>query len=71
MIEAQRHRPGKGKDGQNKQDVEAGYNVKVASDGKLKTTYGYKAHCNVDEKGLSKLPSLQQATYMIHTVLLT
>lgn len=40
--------------GENKQDAEAGYNVKVASDGKLKTTYGYKAHCNVDEEGLIK-----------------
>ena len=54
VIQAQRHRPGKGKDGQNKQDPEAAYNVKAASDGKLKTTYGYKAHCNVDEEGLIK-----------------
>ena len=54
VIQAQQHRPGKAKDGQNKQDWEAAYNVKTASDGKLKTTYGYKAHCNVDEEGLIK-----------------
>jgi transposase, IS5 family len=54
VIEAQRNRPNKGKDGNNTQDPEAGYNVKTASNGKQKTTYGYKAHINVDEDGFVK-----------------
>lgn len=54
VIKAQRNRPNKDKNGNNTQDPEAGYNAKVASDGKLKTTYGYKAHVNVDEDGFVK-----------------
>lgn len=49
VIEAKQNRPHKGADGENTQDKEAGYNVKLSSDGKMKTTYGYKAHLNVDE----------------------
>jgi transposase, IS5 family len=58
VIEAQRNRPNKGKDGNNTQDPEAGYNVKTASNGKQKTTYGYKAHINVDEDGFVKAMEL-------------
>lgn len=54
VIKAQRNRPNKGVDGENTQDAEAGYNVKAGSDGKRKTTYGYKAHINVDEDDLIK-----------------
>ncbi|CAC9963047.1 hypothetical protein, partial [uncultured Gammaproteobacteria bacterium] len=38
----------------NTQDPEAGYNVKTAADGKRKTTYGLKAHANIDEDGFVK-----------------
>jgi IS5 family transposase len=51
VIQAQRNRPNKGKDGNSTQDPEADYNVKQGSDGKRKTTYGFKAHINVDEDG--------------------
>jgi transposase, IS5 family len=50
----QRNRPNKDKHGNNTQDPEAGYNVKTASNGRQKTTYGYKAHVNVDEDGFVK-----------------
>jgi IS5 family transposase len=52
VIEAKQSRPNKGVDGENTQDKEAGYNVKQSSDGKMKTTYGFKAHMNVDEDAL-------------------
>ena len=48
-MEAQQCRPNKGKDGQPTQDPEADWNVKTGADGKRKSTYGYKAHMNVDE----------------------
>jgi len=54
VIEAKQSRPRKGKDGENTQDSEAGYNVKVAANGKTASTYGYKAHVNVDEDGFIK-----------------
>ena len=54
VIQAQRNRPNKDKDGNNTQDPEADYNVKQGSDGKRKTTYGFKAHINVDEDGFIK-----------------
>jgi len=54
VIEAKQSRPRKGKDGENTQDSEAGYNVKVAANGKNTSTYGYKAHVNVDEDGFIK-----------------
>lgn len=54
VIKAQRNRPKKGVNGENTQDPEAAYNVKVGADGKLKTTYGFKAHVNVDEDGFIK-----------------
>lgn len=54
VIEAQRCRPNKRKDGSNTQDPEAAWNVKAGSDGKRKSTYGFKAHINVEEDGFVK-----------------
>ena len=51
VIEAKNSRPKKGKDGKNTQDKEASYTSKHGSDGKQKTTYGYKLHANSDEDG--------------------
>lgn len=58
VIQAQRNRPNKDKEGNNTQDPEAGYSVKMGSDGKQKTTYGFKAHVNVDEDGFVKAMEL-------------
>ncbi|WP_369177748.1 transposase [Candidatus Thiodubiliella endoseptemdiera] len=54
VIEAKQSRKRKGKDSNNTQDSEAGYNVKTAADGKRKTTYGFKMHANTDEDGFVK-----------------
>jgi IS5 family transposase len=54
VIEANQRRPRKNKAGENTQDVEAGYNVKIAANGKKTSTYGYKAHINTDEDGFIK-----------------
>jgi len=54
VIEARQCRPNKDKKGHSTQDVDAGWNVKAGSDGKRKSTYGYKAHINVEEDGLIK-----------------
>lgn len=54
VIEANQSRPNKRKDGRSTQDPEAGWTVKNGSDGKRKSTYGFKAHLNVDEDGLIK-----------------
>ena len=54
VIEAKQCRPNKDKEGNSTQDPEAGWNVKSGSDGKRKSTYGYKAHINVDEDGFVK-----------------
>ena len=54
VIEAKQCRPHKREDGSSTQDPDADWNVKVASDGKRKSTYGYKVHINVDEEGLIK-----------------
>jgi IS5 family transposase len=54
VIEAKQCRPNKDKDGNSTQDPDAAWNVKTASDGKRKSTYGYKAHINVDEDGFIK-----------------
>lgn len=54
VIEAKQCRPNKGKKGDSTQDPQAAWNVKAGSDGKRKSTYGYKAHLNVDEDGLIK-----------------
>jgi IS5 family transposase len=54
VIEAKQSRKRKGRNGNNTQDPEADYNVKIAADGKRKTTYGYKMHANTDEDGFVK-----------------
>jgi len=54
VIQAKNNRPNKGKDGKNTQDKEAAYNVKNGSDGKRKSTYGFKAHINAEEDGFIK-----------------
>ena len=54
VIQAKQNRPNKGVNGNNSQDKEAGYNVKTSSDGKRKTTYGFKAHIAVEEDGFIK-----------------
>lgn len=54
VIEAKQCRPNKRKDGGSTQDPDAAWNVKAGSDGKRKSTYGYKAHINVDEDGFIK-----------------
>ena len=54
VIKAKQNRPKKDKNGNNTQDPEAAYNVKQGSDGKIKTTYGFKTHANVDEDGFIK-----------------
>lgn len=54
VIEAKQCRPNKGKQGEPTQDPDAAWNVKKGSDGKGKSTYGYKTHMNVDEDGFIK-----------------
>ena len=54
VIEAKQSRKRKGRDGNNTQDKDAKYNVKIAADGKRKTTYGFKMHANTDEDGFVK-----------------
>lgn len=54
VIKAKNNRPNKDKEGNNTQDKEAAYNVKNGSDGKRKSTYGFKAHINVEEDGYIK-----------------
>jgi len=54
VIEAKQCRPNKDKNGESTQDPEAQWNVKAGSDGQRKSTYGFKAHINVDEDGLIK-----------------
>ena len=54
VIEAKNCRPNKSKAGESTQEREANWNVKAGSDGKRKSTYGYKAHMSVDEDGFIK-----------------
>ena len=54
VIEAKQCRPNKDNQGESTQDPEAAWNVKNGSDGKRKSTYGYKTHMNVDEDGFIK-----------------
>ena len=58
VIQAKNNRPKKNAKGDNTQDSEASYNVKTASNGKKKSTYGFKAHINVDEDGFIKTQKL-------------
>ena len=69
VIQAQRNRPNKDKDGNSTQDPEADYNVKQGSDGKRKTTYGFKAHINVEKMVLLKPQPSRQAMCMIRIIL--
>lgn len=64
VIQAKNNRPNKNAQGENTQDKEATYNVKTGSDGKQKTTYGFKAHINVDEDGF--ILSQQLTTGSLH-----
>jgi hypothetical protein len=54
VIKAKQSRNRKCRNGNNTQDPEADYNVKIAADVKLKSTYGYKMHANTDEDGFVK-----------------
>ena len=58
VIKAKQNRPHIGVDGNDTRDQEAGYSVKLGSDGKLKTTYGFKAHMAVEEEGFIKAVEL-------------
>jgi len=51
VIEAKQSRPKKNKSGQSTQDPEADYTSKRCTNGQVKTTYGYKAHIQVEEDG--------------------
>ena len=53
-LEKQIDWPNKYKEGNSTQDTEADYNVKQGSDGKRKTTYGFKPHSNVDKDDVIK-----------------
>ena len=54
IAEAKQCRQKKGQSGENTQDPEASYHVKKTSEGKIKTTYGFKIQINTDEAGLIK-----------------
>ena len=54
VVEAKQCRPNKRDDGTNTQDPEAGWNVKAGSDGRRRSTYGFKVHLNVEEDGFIK-----------------
>jgi IS5 family transposase len=54
VMQAQHNRLNKDKHGNSAQDPEAGGNVKQGSDGKRKTTYGFKPHSNVDKDDVIK-----------------
>lgn len=54
VIRAKQCRPKIGRSGHSTQDPEVQWNVKADSDGKRKSTYGYKAYLNVDEDGFIK-----------------
>ena len=54
VIEAQRCRKHQNADGEDTRDDEASCSVKKAANGKATTTYGFKAHTNVDEDGFIK-----------------
>lgn len=64
IIEANRSRPGKNKEGKSTQDPEASYVCKKGSDGVRKTTYGYKLHLNTDEDGF--IQNLQYTQANVH-----
>lgn len=61
VIKAKNNRPNKNAQGESTQDEDASYSTKASSNGKKKTTYGYKAHVNVDEDGYIKSQTLTTA----------
>ena len=64
IIEANQSRPKKNKEGKSTQDPDAAYVSKIGSDGKRKTTYGYKLHINSDEDGF--IQNLEYTAANIH-----
>mgnify|MGYP001081422749 CR=1 FL=1 len=64
IIEAKQSRPKKNKEGKSTQDPDAAYVSKVGSDGKRKTTYGYKLHINCDEDGF--IGNLEYTSANVH-----
>jgi IS5 family transposase len=54
VIQAKPCRPNKDKNGESAQAPEVKWNVKAASGGQRKSTYGFKAHINIDEDRLIK-----------------
>ncbi len=54
ITEAKQSRPHQRADGSNTQDAEAAWTTKTNAHGKRQSTYGYKAHINVDEDGIVK-----------------
>ena len=64
IIEANQSRPKKNKQGKSSQDPDAAYVSKIGSDGKRKTTYGYKLHINTDEDGF--IQNLEYTAANVH-----
>ena len=64
VIEAQCCRKRPNADGEDSRDAEASHSVKKAANGKTTTTYGFKAHANVDEDGFIK--KLTYTTGKVH-----
>lgn len=68
VVEAKNQRPKKDKNHPdndiNTQDKDASYNVKKDTNGKMKTTYGFKIHANSDEDGFVK--KIQTTTGSTH-----
>ncbi|MGI9255593.1 MAG: IS5 family transposase [Salinispira sp.] len=54
VIQASRHRKKKNDAGESTQDPEAAYASKRGGDGTVRTTYGFKIHVTVNEKGRAK-----------------
>ncbi|MBL1259912.1 MAG: hypothetical protein COB33_005190 [Thiotrichaceae bacterium] len=65
VIEANQCQPSKLKDGNTTQGPDATRNVKAGSDGKQKSTYGCKAHINVDEDGFIKATDYRAPLLML------
>jgi IS5 family transposase len=54
VIEAHQCRKKPGVNKENTQDPEGGWSVKTGTKGRCESTYGFKAHTNVDEDGFVK-----------------
>ena len=55
VIEAHQARKKPGVNTENTQDPEGGWSVKTGTKGRIESTYGFKAHANVDEEGFVKV----------------